>query len=125
MWNSLLQRSGGPANSDSPSTRRRYERRGADLCMARLSGQSFPVRDWSLGGVQIDADSRGFQLGHMFDLTLSIRTRDRLWDITHTATVVRKNNETVALQYDPLPAHIRTQMETVQRMVKSARLSEY
>ncbi len=124
MWNSLLKKT-GVANTDMPSTRRRYERRENDVCMARLNGNSYPVTDWSYGGLLIDTDGRSFNLGHMFDVTLSIKSQNRIWDIEHTASVVRKNDNNVALRFDPLPGHIRTQMEAVQRQIRLSRLNDY
>lgn len=125
MWNALLRKSGGAVNGNAPTTRRRYERRESDLCMARVKGQCFPVKDWSFGGVQLDADGRSFQLGHMFDVVLSVKAQDRIWDINHTATVVRKGDEAVALQFDPLPGHVRIQMENIQRMLHTPRYAGY
>ncbi len=124
MWNSLLKKT-GVANSDMPSTRRRYDRRANDVCMARLNGNSYPVVDWSYGGLMLDTDGRSFKLGHMFDVTLSIKSQNRIWDIEHTASVVRKSDNSVALRFDPLPGHIRTQMEAVQRQIRLSRLNDY
>lgn len=124
MWNALLRRSGGPANSDNQTSRRRHERRETDLCMARLNDTTYPVRDWSFGGLQIEADGRSFPLGHVFDVVLSVKASDRIWDIQHTASVIRRTGEQVALQFDPLPGHVRIQMENVLRKVQQTRFSE-
>ena len=123
MWNALIKRN-GVANADMPATRRRYERRENDICIAKMAGQSYPVSDWSYGGLKLDTDGRSFQLGHMFYVTLSIKTQNRIWDINHTAQVVRRNDNTVALQFDPLPGHVRTQMEAVQRQIRLSRLND-
>lgn len=124
MWTNLMKKTGGPANSDMPATRRRYQRRLNDICLARMANQSFPVSDWSFGGLKLDTDGRSFEVGHVFDVTLSVKTQNRIWDINHTAQVVRRNDESVALQFDPLPGHIRTQMEAVQRQIRLSRLND-
>ncbi len=124
MWTNLMSKTGGAANSDAPATRRRYQRRMNDICIARMSGQSFPVTDWSFGGLKLDTDGRAFEIGHSFDVTLSIKTQNRIWDINHTAQIVRASNDSVALQFEPLPGHIRTQMEAVQRQIRLSRLND-
>lgn len=123
MWNALVKKS-GVANSDNPATRRRYERRVDDTCIVKMAGQSYPVSDWSYGGLKLDTDGRAFQVGHIFDVTLSVKTQNRIWDIVHTASVIRRNDNNVALQFDPLPGHVRTQMEAVQRQIRLSRLND-
>ena len=123
MW-SATRRAGQPANAVNQTSRRRYERRENDLCLARINGQTFPVYDWSFGGLQVQADSRTFPMGHVHDVILSVKTADSIWDIHHTATVVRRTAEQVAFQFDPLPGHVRLQMESVLRKLQQNRFSE-
>lgn len=95
------------------ATRRRHPRRSEDRCVAVIYGQTFPVGDWSFGGVQIDADERLFGTHQEMDVGLKFRLGNRILDVAHKGRVVRKGRGRVALQFEPLTRAVRHVFQTV------------
>jgi len=96
-----------------PATRRRSPRRESDRCVIVICGQSFPVENWSQGGVLIAGDSRLFGVGHEVDVTLKFKLRNTILDIQHSGRVVRKSAYRVALEFKPLGRAIRRAFQQV------------
>jgi hypothetical protein len=101
------------SSNDKGFSRRRHPRRGSDRCVAVIFGQSFPVQDWSPGGICITADDRMFGMAQDVELTVKFRLRNTIIDIRHRAKVVRKSSERVAFQFEPLTQTIRRGFQQV------------
>lgn len=93
--------------------RRRYARREHDRCVAMIYGQTFPVRDWSLGGVQIAGDERLFGIGGQIEMTLKFKLRNTIIDVPVIGTTVRKGSGRVALAFGELHNQIRRSFQQV------------
>lgn len=101
------------SSNDKEASRRRHPRRKVDRCVAVICGQAFPVEDWSPGGVQIAADDRLFSTNQDMELTIKFKLRNTILDIAHRGRVVRKSNQKVAFEFDPLPQSIRRAFQQV------------
>lgn len=93
--------------------RRRHERRASDHCVGVISGKTYPVENWSPGGVLIYGDSRPFALNEEVDVTLKFRLRNDVIDVPHKAKVVRKSYDKVAFQFFPLTQQIKKSFQSV------------
>jgi hypothetical protein len=94
-------------------TRRRFARREHDRCVAVIHGQTFPVQDWSPGGVQIAGDERLFGLGGALDMTLKFKLRNTIIDVPVTGTTVRKTSGRVALSFGDIGQTVRRSFQQV------------
>lgn len=101
------------AGNDTEQTRRRNPRRASDRCVVVVHGQTFPVQNWSAGGVLLQADERLFGAAQHIEFTLKFKLRNTIIDITHYANVVRKNRGSVALEFEPLTQTIRRMFQQV------------
>lgn len=99
--------------TDPVSNRRRHQRRQCDRCVSNVGGQTYPVIDWSQGGLQIVADSRQFSLNQEMDVTLKFKLLNDIVDVPHKARVVRKSRERVAFEFAPLTRQIRNAFQHV------------
>ncbi|MCB9982442.1 MAG: PilZ domain-containing protein [Rhodospirillales bacterium] len=101
-------------NNNEPATvRRRHTRRDCDRCVTVIDGQTYPVENWSLGGVLIHSDERKFGLDDVINMTMRFKLRDEVVDVPHTARVVRKTKNKVAFQFKPLTQQIRSNFQNV------------
>lgn len=103
-----------PDNSNEPGAlRRRHDRRDCDCCVSLIDGRTYPVENWSLGGVLINSDGRQFHLDDVMSVTMRFRLRDEIIDVPHAARVVRKSKNKVAFQFKPLTQQIRSNFQNV------------
>lgn len=102
----------GASNDKNPAARR-HPRRDVDRCVAVIYGRTFPVENWSLGGILLAADERLFSLGQDIDVTIKFKLRNTLLDIEHGGRIVRKASGLVALEFRPLTQIINRQMQQV------------
>ncbi|MCB9996619.1 MAG: PilZ domain-containing protein [Rhodospirillales bacterium] len=113
MLQTLLSSLKAGASNDRDLMNRRHPRRDVDRCVVMIHGRTFPVENWSLGGMLLDADERLFGLQQDIDLTVKFKLRNTILDINHKATVVRKSNGKVALQFEVLTQTIARQFQQV------------
>jgi hypothetical protein len=100
--------------SDEPvKSKRRHERRSVDHCVTVIDGKTYPVQDWSEGGVLVFGDSKPFALNGEVGMTMKFKLRDDMLDIEHRAKVVRKTNNNVALEFVPLTKKIHKAFQSV------------
>jgi hypothetical protein len=62
----------------------------------------FPVQNWSMGGVLLNADPRLFTVNQDIDFTVKFRLHNRILEIPHTGTIIRKTKNNVAIKFKPL-----------------------
>ena len=94
-------------SNDRSQTRRRHIRRETDRCVAVIGGHTFPVENWSSGGVLVAGDDRLFSIGQTVHVTLKFKLRNAILDVPLDAQVVRKNAAKVAMAFEPLTSVIR------------------
>jgi len=95
------------------STRRRFSRRSCDSSVVIINGQVYPVENWSMGGVAINGDTRGFGVNTSVDMTMKFKLSDEVIKVPHTARVVRKNAHRVAFEFEPLSKKVSKGFQTV------------
>ncbi len=113
MLQTLLSSLEAGTSNDAQATKRRHPRRDVDRCVAAIHGRTFPVENWSLGGLLLAADERLFGKEQDIDLTVKFKLRNNIVDVSHRGTVVRKNNGKVAIRFEPLSQTITRQFQQV------------
>ena len=113
MLQTLLSSLKAGTSNDAQTTKRRHPRRDVDRCVAVIHGRTFPVENWSLGGLLLAADERLFGKEQDIDLTVKFKLRNNIVDVSHRGTVVRKNNGKVAIRFEPLSQTITRQFQQV------------
>jgi hypothetical protein len=99
--------------TDGFSSRRLHPRRSCDQCVGFINGKAHPVLDWSPGGLRVFADSRPVAIGEEMDVEMKFHLREKLIDVRHRATVVRKSNDSLSFQFLPLTGDIRRTFQNV------------
>ena len=122
MLESFISTLRASASNDPTATRRRAPRREEDRCVVVVCGQTFPVENWSFGGVLLDGDDRMFGAGQEIDVTLKFKLRNTILDVQSRARVVRKGNFKVALEFEKLGKRIA---RTFQQVVDDAVAREF
>ena len=95
------------------ATKRRHERRAQDRCVSVIAGKTYPVENWSQGGVLIFGDTKPFAMNSECDVTLKFKLRDEVMDLPHRARVVRKTKDHVAFEFSPLTQQIKKGFQAV------------
>ena len=95
------------------SHRRQYPRRSQDVCVCEVNGQTYPVVNWSLGGVLLQVGERLFAVDQDLYFTLKFKVGMHILDITHKARVVRKTPGHIALKFHTLPTFRRKLLQSV------------
>lgn len=122
MLQNLIAALKSNSSNDVNTTRRRHPRRANDRCVVVIYGHTFPVEDWSFGGVQLAGDDRLFGSTQTLDFTLKFKVRNTILDVHHRGRVVRKGHGRVALEFEPLTQTIR---QGFQRVIDDAIASEF
>ncbi len=103
-------------NNNDPqndAVRRQFERRDCDKCVTVINGKTYPVENWSLGGVLVNADEREFTAKDNVEVTLKFKLRDRVIDVPQDAFIIRKARNKVAVQFKPLTQKTRGDFQNV------------
>jgi len=101
------------ASNDDFDSRRSHERREIDSCIAVIDGMSYPVENWSQGGILIHGDDRGFGINEVKDITIKFKVAEKVMNVTHNGRVLRKGNGKFALQFSPLTQQVDKQFQHV------------
>lgn len=101
-------------NQNEPhAARRRFTRRDCDQCVTVINGKTYPVENWSLGGVLLNADEREFGAQDEINMTMKFKLQDKIIDVPHAAKVIRKNRNKIAFEFKPLTQQIRSNFQNV------------
>lgn len=101
------------SEDDNVESRRRHTRRSADQCVCEIDGRMFPVQNWSLGGALVFGDDRPFGAGQEVEVTMKFKLRSIIIDIKQKASIIRKSNGLIAMQYTPLSETVKTKFQQV------------
>jgi hypothetical protein len=113
MFDNFLSSLKSTASNDMATSRRRQPRREVDRCVAVIHGRTFPIENWSMGGVLIAADERLFGIGREMEFTIKFKLRNSLIDVPLRGEVVRKVRGKVALRFEPLGITIKRAFQQV------------
>ncbi|MDB5490895.1 MAG: pilZ domain protein [Micavibrio sp.] len=122
MFNNFLASLRSAPVIEATETQRRFPRRVADRCVAVVHGQTFPVQNWSFGGVLLAVDERLFGSNQDIETTLKFKLRNTIVDVNVRGHVVRKSAGQVAIAFEPLGKAIR---RTFQQVIDDAVASEF
>jgi hypothetical protein len=100
-------------SNDTYAARRKYSRREADHCITVIEGKSYPVENWSLGGLMIQADERVFGVDDEVNVTMKFKMSQKIIDVPHRARVVRKARNRIAFEFKPLTQQIKNNFQNV------------
>ena len=109
----LFQKSRIHASNDDYDNRRSEPRRTVDNCIGMIDGTTFPVENWSRGGVMFRGDSRLYSIGDTVEMTLKFRLSDRIVDVPTRGRIVRKSGFALAMQFEGLDPQNRRQFQNV------------
>ena len=113
MFGSLFSGLNADNNNEKFSTRRRYSRRSCDKAVVIIGEQIYPVENWSMGGVAINADGRTFDLDETMDMTLKFKLSEAVIALPHKARAVRKTPHRVGFEFIPLTNQVRRGFQSV------------
>lgn len=113
MFETFFSALRGDAVNDTADTRRRFSRRSCDRCVSVIGGKTYPVENWSLGGLMVYGDPRPFGVDDEIDVTMKFKLRNDIMAVPHKARVVRKSHDRVAMEFLPLTRQIRNRFQNV------------
>lgn len=113
MLNTILETLNLKASNDDQDTRRAFERHTSSSCIAIIDGVSYPIKDWSKGGLALVGDDRNFSVADLKEVTLRFKLADRVVDIQHKGYILRKGNNKFVLKFTPLTQNIERQFNHV------------
>lgn len=122
MFSNFLAGLRGASSNDISEKRRSSPRRSADRCVAVICGQTFPVENWSFGGVLLAADERLFGADQDIEIGLKFKLRNTIVDVSHRGHVIRKSSGKVAIRFEPLE---KTILRGFQQVIDDAVASEF
>lgn len=100
-------------NPDMPVSRRRHTRRACDNCVVIINGTTYPVENWSRGGLLVGGDHRKFMVGEDIDFTIKFKVANGIIEASHKGHVVRKGNLKFAIEFEPLTQTIANKFQQV------------
>lgn len=112
MFNNIL-RSMIRKSPEEGEKRRRFTRRAGDTCVVEVTGRTYPVENWSLGGVMLFGDEKRFGVDEKVDITLKFKLNSGILDMPHKARVVRKGMNKIALEFAPLTRQLRADFQRI------------
>ncbi len=101
------------ASNDDIDSRRSHERREIDSCIAIIDSMSYPVENWSQGGILLHGDDRAFGINEVKEITIKFKVADKIMNVSHNGRVLRKGNGKFALQFAPLTQQVDKQFQHV------------
>lgn len=113
MFAHLLSALQTKQDNDQIITRRQFTRRETDRCVSVINGHTYPVENWSMGGLLVYGDSRLFGIDNEMDVTLKFKLRNEVINVLHKARVVRKSREKIAFEFFPLPKDVKRKLQNV------------
>ena len=113
MFTSILETLKSTASNDDQDARREYERRETDSCIGIIDGVSYPILDWSKGGVALSGDDKQFSVNATKTITLRFKLENRIVDVLHSGCILRKGRDKFVLQFAPLTQNIDRQFNHI------------
>jgi hypothetical protein len=108
-----MSKLGQSAIDHSMKSKRASERRDCDHCVSVIDGKTYPVKNWSKGGLQIFGDSTTFAVNDEVSVTLKFKLRGAIVDVPHKARVVRKTQDRVSFQFRPITRQMQKIFQSV------------
>jgi hypothetical protein len=109
----LLSKSPGSKSAASRTYKRAYKRHETGQCAAIIRGQTFPVMNWSFGGIEITAGDDIFKDGQPVALTLKFKLSKTNLEIVHQGVVIRSHGGKTTIRFDPLKHNVMRGLQQV------------
>jgi hypothetical protein len=113
MFGTLFSNLRTESKDSDGSTRRRHSRRNCDKCVSVINGKTYPVENWSMGGLLVYGDSRPFGVDNEIDVIMKFKLSNNVMNVPHRARVIRKSQDRVAFEFLPLTKQIRNSFQNV------------
>ena len=113
MLSLILKKMRSTVSNDDEANRRASPRRHMDQCVGIVDGKTFPIVDWSNGGVLLTGDGKTVSLEENKDITLKFKLSDSVLAVKHKGRVIRKTNDKFAIRFEPLTRDISQQFQQV------------
>ena len=113
MFQQLMNSMKLTASNDDKDTRRAHERREQDHCIAVIDDVTFPIQNWSKGGILLQGDDRTFAVEDVKQVTIRFKMADRVMDVTHKGQIIRKGRDKFVIQFYPLTQNVDNQFNSV------------
>jgi hypothetical protein len=101
------------ASNDDVDSRRSYERREMDECVAIVNGKAYPVLNWSQGGLLLAGDTKEFSMNDILHVVIKFKIAERIMNVEHKGRVLRKGPGQLAIQFSPLTQEVDRQFQHV------------
>lgn len=113
MLSFILKKMRSTVSNDDDENRRASPRRRMDHCVGIVDGKTFPIVDWSNGGVLLTGDGKTVSLEEAKDITLKFKLSNEVLAVQHRGRVIRKTNDKFAIRFEPLTRDISQQFQQV------------
>ena len=101
------------ASNDDFDSRRASERREMDNCVGIIDGKTYPIQNWSNGGVMLTGDARLFGMNDIKEIIMKFKLAERVIDVPHRGRVLRKGNNEFVLEFSPLTESVDNKFKMV------------
>ena len=101
------------ASNDDFDSRRASERREMDNCVGIIDGKTYPIQNWSNGGVMLTGDARLFGMNDVKEIIMKFKLAERVIDVPHRGRVLRKGNNEFVLEFSPLTESVDNKFKMV------------
>lgn len=113
MLSAILNKMRSTVSNDDAANRRASPRRVMDQCVGVVDGKTYPIVDWSNGGVLMTGDGKTIGLDEAKDITLKFKLSDSVVAVKHTGKIIRKTKDKFAIRFEPLTRDVAHQFQQV------------
>jgi len=113
MFDKLINSLKFTISNDDQDTRRSHQRHDGMRCVAIIDGVTYPIKNWSKGGIMIMGDDRTFGVYDAKDFTLRFKMNNDVIDIEHKGHILRKGRENFILQFAPITQNLDRQFNSI------------
>ncbi len=113
MLSAILKKMRSNISNDDEANRRASPRRHMDQCVGIVDGKTYPIVDWSNGGVLLTGDGKTIALDESKDITLKFKLSEDVLAVEHRGRIIRKTRDKFAIRFEPLTREITQQFQQV------------
>jgi hypothetical protein len=113
MFEKLIESLKFTSSNDDQDTRREHQRHNGGRCVAIIDDITYPVANWSKGGVMILGDDRPFGVYDIKNVTLRFKLDDKALDIDLQGHILRKGRDKLIIQFSPLSQNTERQFNFI------------
>lgn len=99
MFERLLSGLHAKTANDTLAMRRRFQRYEGRKCEIDINGKTYPVENWSEGGILFANNDRIFNAGLEIQMTVRFKVRDAVLSLDHKGRVIWKGYNKTAVEF--------------------------